>query len=107
MGMEAGTTSDVKGYEWFHANEDFTEYTNFEEGLAYIEDYMVNNGPFQGATDIAREEHIVLLEAFKDPIVIFHDEGHTVPKLDGKNLETVLGFILTIQRMVSPVNARL
>jgi len=28
--------------------QDFTEYTNFEEGLAYIEDYMVNNGPFQG-----------------------------------------------------------
>ncbi|XP_061351309.1 uncharacterized protein LOC133312124 [Gastrolobium bilobum] len=46
--------SDVEGiydppyYEWFQANEDFTEYTNFEECLAYIEDYMVKNGPFDG-----------------------------------------------------------
>ncbi|XP_061351329.1 uncharacterized protein LOC133296369 isoform X2 [Gastrolobium bilobum] len=40
--------SDVEGHEWFHANEDFTEYTNFEECVAYIEDYMVKNGPFDG-----------------------------------------------------------
>lgn len=46
--------SDVEGifdppyYEWFQANEDFTEYSNFEECLAYIEDYMVKNGPFDG-----------------------------------------------------------
>ncbi|XP_027362835.1 esterase C25G4.2-like [Abrus precatorius] len=46
--------SDVEGifdppyYEWFQGNEDFTEYTNFEECLAYIEDYIVKNGPFDG-----------------------------------------------------------
>ncbi|KAH1260159.1 Rhodanese-like domain-containing protein 6 [Glycine max] len=46
--------SDVEGifdppyYEWFQANEDFTEYTNFEECLVYIEDYMLKNGPFDG-----------------------------------------------------------
>ncbi|KAL5539296.1 hypothetical protein UlMin_038758 [Ulmus minor] len=46
--------SDVEGifdppyYEWFQANQDFSEYTNFEECLAYIEDYMVKNGPFDG-----------------------------------------------------------
>ncbi|OMO73028.1 Serine hydrolase FSH [Corchorus olitorius] len=46
--------SDVEGiydppyYEWFQANQDFTEYTNFEECLAYIEDYMIKNGPFDG-----------------------------------------------------------
>ncbi|KAJ1399529.1 Serine hydrolase FSH [Sesbania bispinosa] len=46
--------SDVEGifdppyYEWFQANQDFTEYKNFEECLAYIEDYIVRNGPFDG-----------------------------------------------------------
>ncbi|KOM39771.1 hypothetical protein LR48_Vigan03g315300 [Vigna angularis] len=44
--------SDVEGifdppyYEWFQANEDFSEYRNFEECLAYIEDFMLKNGPF-------------------------------------------------------------
>lgn len=28
--------------------QDFSEYSNFEECLAYIEDYMVKNGPFDG-----------------------------------------------------------
>ncbi|XP_059457725.1 uncharacterized protein LOC132187431 [Corylus avellana] len=46
--------SDVEGiydppyYEWFQANEDYTEYTNFEECLAYMEDYMLKHGPFDG-----------------------------------------------------------
>lgn len=46
--------SDVEGiydppyYEWFQANKDFTEYTNFEECLAYVEDYMLKHGPFDG-----------------------------------------------------------
>lgn len=26
----------------------FKEYRNFEECLAYIEDYMIKNGPFDG-----------------------------------------------------------
>ncbi|KAJ7953541.1 Serine hydrolase FSH [Quillaja saponaria] len=44
--------SDVEGifdppyYEWFHTNEKFTH--NFEESVAYIEDYMVKHGPFDG-----------------------------------------------------------
>ncbi|XP_020217641.1 esterase OVCA2 [Cajanus cajan] len=47
-------TSSVEGifdppyYEWFQANEDFSQYTNFEECLTYIEDFMLNNGPFDG-----------------------------------------------------------
>nr|KYP66305.1 hypothetical protein KK1_012593 [Cajanus cajan] len=41
-------TSGIEGYEWFHANEDFTEYTNFEEGLEFIQDYMLENGRFDG-----------------------------------------------------------
>ncbi|CAK8569048.1 unnamed protein product [Lathyrus sativus] len=46
--------SDVEGifdppyYEWFQANEDFSEYRNFEECLTYIEDFMLENGPFDG-----------------------------------------------------------
>uniref|UniRef100_A0A5B7BP23 Serine hydrolase domain-containing protein n=1 Tax=Davidia involucrata TaxID=16924 RepID=A0A5B7BP23_DAVIN len=46
--------SDVEGifdppyYEWFQFNKEFTEYTNFDECLAYIEDYMIKQGPFDG-----------------------------------------------------------
>lgn len=46
--------SDVEGifdppyYEWFQANQDFSEYTNFEECVEYIEDFMIKNGPFDG-----------------------------------------------------------
>ncbi|KAJ8771593.1 hypothetical protein K2173_026770 [Erythroxylum novogranatense] len=46
--------SDVEGifdppyYEWFQFNKDFTEYTNFEECLAFIEDLMIKHGPFDG-----------------------------------------------------------
>ncbi|KDP41448.1 hypothetical protein JCGZ_15855 [Jatropha curcas] len=46
--------SDVEGifdppyYEWFQFNKEFTEYTNFDECLAYIEDFMINHGPFDG-----------------------------------------------------------
>jgi hypothetical protein len=28
--------------------QDYTEYRNFEECIAYIEDYMLKNGPFDG-----------------------------------------------------------
>ncbi|XP_057724379.1 uncharacterized protein LOC130940291 isoform X1 [Arachis stenosperma] len=46
--------SDVEGifdppyYEWFQFNKEFTEYTNFDECLQYIEDYMIKQGPFDG-----------------------------------------------------------
>ncbi|XP_038704826.1 dihydrofolate reductase-like isoform X2 [Tripterygium wilfordii] len=46
--------SDVEGifdppyYEWFQFNKEFSEYTNFDECLAYIEDYMIKHGPFDG-----------------------------------------------------------
>ncbi|KAF2283923.1 hypothetical protein GH714_017270 [Hevea brasiliensis] len=46
--------SDVEGifdppyFEWFQANKDFTEYSNFGECLAYIENYMIEHGPFDG-----------------------------------------------------------
>ncbi|XP_047937921.1 esterase AGAP003155-like [Salvia hispanica] len=46
--------SDVEGifdppyYEWFQFNEEFSEYVNFDECLAYIEDFMIKHGPFDG-----------------------------------------------------------
>ncbi|CAK9149009.1 unnamed protein product [Ilex paraguariensis] len=46
--------SDVEGifdppyYEWFQFNKEFTEYINFDECLAYIEDCMIKHGPFDG-----------------------------------------------------------
>nr|AFK42671.1 unknown [Lotus japonicus] len=141
-------------FEWFQANEDFTEYSNFEECLAYIEDYMVKNGPFDGflghsqgvtlgkvdkikfvilssaaklggekfaapelasnafskpiecpslhfiggETDKAMPESIALLKEFVEPVVIYHTQGHTVPRLDDdKSLGIMLGLIDTIQ----------
>ncbi|GFZ10250.1 hypothetical protein Acr_21g0008490 [Actinidia rufa] len=46
--------SDVEGvfdppyYEWFQFNKEFTEYTNFDQCLAYVEDCMVKYGPIDG-----------------------------------------------------------
>ncbi|KAM1777526.1 hypothetical protein ACFX11_044186 [Malus domestica] len=46
--------SEVEGifdppyYEWFQFNKEFSEYTNFDKCLEYIEDYMVKQGPFDG-----------------------------------------------------------
>lgn len=46
--------SDVEGifdppyYEWFQFNKGFTSYTNFDECLAYIEDIVIKQGPFDG-----------------------------------------------------------
>ncbi|OVA15257.1 Serine hydrolase FSH [Macleaya cordata] len=46
--------SDVEGYfdppyyEWFQFDEAFMEYRNFNECLDYIQDCMLNHGPFDG-----------------------------------------------------------
>ncbi|KAF6157967.1 hypothetical protein GIB67_015283 [Kingdonia uniflora] len=46
--------SDVEGifdppyYEWFQFDKGFMEYRNFDECLAFIEDYMLKHGPFDG-----------------------------------------------------------
>ncbi|KAL3728681.1 hypothetical protein ACJRO7_033287 [Eucalyptus globulus] len=41
---------DPPYYEWlqFQVHQDHTEYQNYEECIAYIEDFMVQNGPFDG-----------------------------------------------------------
>ncbi|KAJ4793721.1 Dihydrofolate reductase [Rhynchospora pubera] len=47
-------TSDVEGifpppyYEWFQFSKDFMDYRNFDECLAYIEDLIIEHGPFDG-----------------------------------------------------------
>ncbi|KAK9096997.1 hypothetical protein Sjap_022494 [Stephania japonica] len=46
--------SDVEGifdppyYEWFQFDQEFTEYRNLDECFAFIEDYMIKHGPFDG-----------------------------------------------------------
>ncbi|KAF7016724.1 hypothetical protein CFC21_030262, partial [Triticum aestivum] len=46
--------SDVDGifdppyYEWFQFDKGFTEYRNFDKCLAYIEELMIKEGPFDG-----------------------------------------------------------
>ncbi|KAL7169412.1 hypothetical protein ACSBR2_034453 [Camellia fascicularis] len=51
---EAGGKSDIEGifpppyFEWFQFNKEFTEYTNLEECICYLCDYMTKKGPFDG-----------------------------------------------------------
>ncbi|GAY33421.1 hypothetical protein CUMW_007150 [Citrus unshiu] len=50
----AGGKSDIEGifpppyFEWFQFNKEFTEYTNLEECVSYLTEYITSNGPFDG-----------------------------------------------------------
>ncbi|XP_021819570.1 dihydrofolate reductase-like isoform X2 [Prunus avium] len=50
----AGGKSDIEGifpppyYEWFQFDNDYTEYTNLEECITYLCDYITSKGPFDG-----------------------------------------------------------
>ncbi|CAE6179173.1 unnamed protein product [Arabidopsis arenosa] len=162
--------SDVEGifdppyYEWFQFNKEFTEYTNFEKCLEYLEDRMIKLGPFDGLigfsqgailsgglpglqakgialqkvpkikfviiiggaklksaklaenaysssletlslhflgeTDFLKPYGTQLIESYKNPVVVHHPKGHTVPRLDDKSLEIVTAFIDTIEHLV-------
>ncbi|KAG7541648.1 Alpha/Beta hydrolase fold [Arabidopsis thaliana x Arabidopsis arenosa] len=162
--------SDVEGifdppyYEWFQFNKEFTEYTNFEKCLEYLEDRMIKLGPFDGLigfsqgailsgglpglqakgialqkvpkikfviiiggaklksaklaenaysssletlslhflgeTDFLKPYGTQLIESYKNPVVVHHPKGHTVPRLDDKSLEIVTAFIDTIEHQV-------
>ncbi|GKV32678.1 hypothetical protein SLEP1_g41270 [Rubroshorea leprosula] len=153
----AGGKSDIEGifpppyFEWFQFNKDFTEYTNLEECISYLCEYITTKGPFdgllgfsQGTTlsgllmgyqmqgkvlkehppfklfiaisgskfrdpsicDVAykdkikvRSVHFIgekdwlklpsedLANAFEDPLIIRHPQGHTVPRLDEAAIE--------------------
>ncbi|MBA0620371.1 hypothetical protein Godav_006095 [Gossypium davidsonii] len=167
---------DPPYYEWFQATEDFTEYTNFEECLAFIEDNMMKSGPFDGflgfsqgallsaalpgmqrdglaltrvpsikfliiisgakfggpkfahhkltsnayssplecpslhiigETDFMKQESISLPEYFVDPFVINHPKGHTIPELDEKSTEVMLGFIERIQKTMATADEQI
>nr|GEU48673.1 hypothetical protein [Tanacetum cinerariifolium] len=41
-------------YEWFAIDKVNTEYDNFEEGISYIEDRMIELGPFDGVLGFSR-----------------------------------------------------
>ncbi|KAK8931295.1 Rhodanese-like domain-containing protein 6 [Platanthera zijinensis] len=160
--------SEVEGifdppfYEWFQFNKGYTEYRNFDECLAYIEELMIKHGPFDGlmgfsqgaflsaalpglqakgfgltrvppvknlviiggakfqSPDLAEKAygakikcpslHFIgdldflkpygeaLLDAFVDTTVVRHPKGHTVPRLDEKSLEAVLGYVERIEK---------
>ncbi|KAJ8765717.1 hypothetical protein K2173_014839 [Erythroxylum novogranatense] len=51
---DAGGVCDPPHYEWFQSNEDYREHRNFEECIAFIEDYMIKNGPFDGVLGISQ-----------------------------------------------------
>ncbi|XP_065870035.1 uncharacterized protein [Euphorbia lathyris] len=50
----AGGKSEIEGifpppyFEWFQYNEEFTEYTNLEECINYLCNYITKEGPFDG-----------------------------------------------------------
>ncbi|KAF6166773.1 hypothetical protein GIB67_005649 [Kingdonia uniflora] len=56
---------------------------------------------FLGETDYIKPRGIKLLESFVGPIVIHHPQGHTVPRLDEKNLGILENFIEKIQGQIS------
>ncbi|KAG5529503.1 hypothetical protein RHGRI_030034 [Rhododendron griersonianum] len=39
---------DPPFYEWFQYSQDYQEVSNFDNCVAYIEDYMIKHGPFDG-----------------------------------------------------------
>ncbi|KAJ0099792.1 hypothetical protein Patl1_21033 [Pistacia atlantica] len=52
--ISGGGKSDIEGifpppyFEWFQFNEDFTEYTNLEQCITHLCDYITTKGPFDG-----------------------------------------------------------
>ncbi|XP_057948428.1 family of serine hydrolases 3-like [Malania oleifera] len=50
----AGGKSDIEGifpppyFEWFQFNKEFTKYTNLEECISYLCEYITSKGPFDG-----------------------------------------------------------
>ncbi|XVF56252.1 hypothetical protein PTKIN_Ptkin06aG0104000 [Pterospermum kingtungense] len=50
----AGGKSDIEGlfpppyFEWFQFNKEFTEYTNLDQCISHLCQYITDNGPFHG-----------------------------------------------------------
>ncbi|KAK9012822.1 hypothetical protein V6N11_040855 [Hibiscus sabdariffa] len=54
-----------------------------------------------GEMDMVKQESTALVQSFVDPFVINHPQGHTVPSLDEKSTEVMLGFIERIQKTMA------
>ncbi|KXG26427.1 esterase AGAP003155 [Sorghum bicolor] len=56
--------SDVDGifdppyYEWFQFDKSFMEYRNFDKCLAYIEELMIRDGPFDGLMGFSQGSYL-------------------------------------------------
>lgn len=55
---------------------------------------------FLGETDFLKPYGTELIDLFKNPVVVNHPKGHTVPRLDEKSLEKVTAFIDTIEHLL-------
>ncbi|KAG0497620.1 hypothetical protein HPP92_002311 [Vanilla planifolia] len=53
---------------------------------------------FIGELDFLKEHGESLLDLFVEPYVVRHPKGHTVPRIDEKNLDTVLSFLEKIEK---------
>ncbi|XP_051139404.1 uncharacterized protein LOC127257125 isoform X2 [Andrographis paniculata] len=68
--------SDVEGifdppyYEWFQFNKEFTEYQNLDQCLAYIEDCMIKNGPFDGLLGFSQGVALTKVPKIKVLVII-------------------------------------
>lgn len=159
-------TSVNEHFVWLGFNKVTMEYDKFEEGIAYIEDHMIELGPFDGVLGfsegafitgalpgmqeqglclkkVKKIEYVViisgakiggkslplvpklaetaysspinipslhifgkndkewpnspeLVEAYVDPLVIKHNGGHEVPKLDEEGLKIMIEFLKKI-----------
>ncbi|KAE9587111.1 putative alpha/Beta hydrolase [Lupinus albus] len=68
--------SEVEGifdppyYEWFQFNKEFTEYTNFDECLKYIEECMIKHGPIDGLLGFSQGVALTKVPKVKSLIII-------------------------------------
>uniref|UniRef100_A0A804MU80 Serine hydrolase domain-containing protein n=1 Tax=Zea mays TaxID=4577 RepID=A0A804MU80_MAIZE len=76
----AGGKSEIEGifpppyFEWYQFNMEFTDYTNLDECISYLCDYMVKNGPFDGLLGFSQGATLLALlvgyqAQFKDPSI--------------------------------------
>ncbi|KAK3010513.1 hypothetical protein RJ639_011004 [Escallonia herrerae] len=66
----AGGKSDIEGifpppyFEWFQFDKDFTEYTNLEECISYLCEYITSNGPFDGLLGFSQACQLLFLSIY-------------------------------------------
>ncbi|XP_020255851.1 esterase AGAP003155-like [Asparagus officinalis] len=64
---------------------------------AYSSEIKCPSVHFIGDNDFLRKHGEALVEEFVDPTIIRHPKGHTVPRLDDKSLELMLGYLQKIE----------